>query len=166
MPREVPEGWRLGRLHQLSKLTAGGTPSRGRADYYGGDIPWLKSGEINQGRIWIFDRPLPYGWHNCFRNHNCWETVARHKEKNRGDHREEPSESRRRDGGNELAETQRVIRPCSLLPDVITALQKWFTGPPSFINASRKFLTFEGSLSVITGLILNVESRTYAPFTY
>lgn len=30
---------------------AGGTPNRGREDYYGGDIPWVSSGEVNNPEI-------------------------------------------------------------------------------------------------------------------
>ncbi|MER8026727.1 restriction endonuclease subunit S [Glutamicibacter protophormiae] len=30
---------------------AGGTPSRNRPDFYGGDIPWLKSGEVDDDEI-------------------------------------------------------------------------------------------------------------------
>jgi type I restriction enzyme, S subunit len=30
-----------------TKVSSGGTPSSGRADYYGGDIPWLRTQEVN-----------------------------------------------------------------------------------------------------------------------
>ena len=30
---------------------SGGTPSRKRADYFGGAIPWVKSGELRDGRV-------------------------------------------------------------------------------------------------------------------
>jgi len=30
---------------------SGGTPSRTRDDFYGGNIPWLKSGEVENDRI-------------------------------------------------------------------------------------------------------------------
>lgn len=30
---------------------AGGTPNRGRDDYFGGDIPWVSSGEVNNPEI-------------------------------------------------------------------------------------------------------------------
>lgn len=41
-------------LHSLSDLaetTSGGTPARSVSDYYGGRIPWVKSGELNDGLI-------------------------------------------------------------------------------------------------------------------
>jgi len=31
---------------------SGGTPSRSNSDYYGGDIPWVKSGELRESIIW------------------------------------------------------------------------------------------------------------------
>jgi type I restriction enzyme S subunit len=31
--------------------TSGGTPSRERQDFFGGDIPWVKSGELASGRV-------------------------------------------------------------------------------------------------------------------
>lgn len=38
-------------LHKLAQTTSGGTPSRGNKSYYGGGIPWLKSGELPDGEI-------------------------------------------------------------------------------------------------------------------
>lgn len=35
----------------VTKAFAGGTPSRARADFYGGEIPWLKSGEVDNDGI-------------------------------------------------------------------------------------------------------------------
>ena len=39
-------------ISQLAKTTSGGTPNRGNAEYYGGKIPWLKSGELNDSFIY------------------------------------------------------------------------------------------------------------------
>ena len=44
-------GWKRTALGELSKTTSGGTPSRKRKDYYDGTIPWVKSGELNDGYI-------------------------------------------------------------------------------------------------------------------
>jgi len=35
----------------VTRATSGGTPSRKRADFFDGDIPWLKSGEVEDDRI-------------------------------------------------------------------------------------------------------------------
>ena len=34
-----------------SKITSGGTPSTRKQEYYGGNIPWLRTQEINFNRI-------------------------------------------------------------------------------------------------------------------
>lgn len=38
-------------LSKIAETTSGGTPSRGNSEYYNGNIPWLKSGELNDGFI-------------------------------------------------------------------------------------------------------------------
>lgn len=42
---------RFVRLGDVCKTTSGGTPSRTRKDYYGGSIPWVKSGELCDGVV-------------------------------------------------------------------------------------------------------------------
>jgi type I restriction enzyme S subunit len=32
-------------------VVSGGTPNRSKAEFFGGNIPWIKSGELNQGQI-------------------------------------------------------------------------------------------------------------------
>jgi type I restriction enzyme S subunit len=48
---ELPKGWEWRRLGDICKTTSGGTPKRNVAGYYGGTIPWLKSGELDDGLI-------------------------------------------------------------------------------------------------------------------
>lgn len=38
-------------IKSIATTTSGGTPSRGNTEYYGGDIPWLKSGGLNDGLV-------------------------------------------------------------------------------------------------------------------
>lgn len=38
-------------LGDIAKTTSGGTPKRSVTEYYDGDIPWIKSGELNDGLI-------------------------------------------------------------------------------------------------------------------
>ena len=52
-------------LGDIAKISSGGTPSRATPEYWGGDIPWVKTGQIQNGRIthasieeWITDRGL------------------------------------------------------------------------------------------------------------
>lgn len=44
--------WNKVKIGEVFKTTSGGTPLKGNNKYYGGDIPWLKSGEISQGLIY------------------------------------------------------------------------------------------------------------------
>lgn len=48
---KLPLGWVESKLKDIFDTTSGGTPNRGVSAYYGGDIPWLKSGELNDGII-------------------------------------------------------------------------------------------------------------------
>ena len=51
MPFEVPEGWVWTTLSEVGTWQSGGTPSRSNKSYYGGNIPWLKTGDLNDGLI-------------------------------------------------------------------------------------------------------------------
>jgi len=46
LPFELPNGWEYVRLNDLGEWGAGATPNRGNSEFYGGDIPWFKSGEL------------------------------------------------------------------------------------------------------------------------
>ena len=50
-PFEVPEGWMWTTLGVIGTWQSGGTPSRSNKSYYGGNIPWLKTGDLNDGYI-------------------------------------------------------------------------------------------------------------------
>ncbi|MBM3146276.1 MAG: restriction endonuclease subunit S [Actinobacteria bacterium] len=43
------------RLGEVAKIVSGGTPSRANPAYWGGDIPWVKTANIRNGRIGIDD---------------------------------------------------------------------------------------------------------------
>ncbi|MDD5049855.1 MAG: restriction endonuclease subunit S [Methanoregulaceae archaeon] len=47
----VPEVWEIVRLGDFFKISSGGTPSRKESQYWNGDIPWIKTGEINYSII-------------------------------------------------------------------------------------------------------------------
>ena len=51
VPFEVPKGWVWTTLGYIGVWQAGGTPSRSNKSYYGGNIPWLKTGDLNDGLI-------------------------------------------------------------------------------------------------------------------
>ena len=48
---KLPQGWVECELKDIFNTSSGGTPKRGNSAYYGGIIPWLKSGELNNGII-------------------------------------------------------------------------------------------------------------------
>ena len=52
IPYDLPQGWQWVRLGDIGDWGAGSTPNRARADYYlNGTIPWLKTGDLNDGFI-------------------------------------------------------------------------------------------------------------------
>lgn len=51
VPFVVPEGWCWTRLGKIGKWQSGSTPSRSNKRFYGGDIPWLKTGDLNDGFV-------------------------------------------------------------------------------------------------------------------
>jgi type I restriction enzyme, S subunit len=44
---KVQNGFQVYRIKNLCKISSGGTPSRSRKQYYNGNIPWIKTGELN-----------------------------------------------------------------------------------------------------------------------
>ena len=53
IPFEIPESWEWVRLGEIGIWGSGATPSRSKLEYYqNGDIPWLKTGELNDSYIY------------------------------------------------------------------------------------------------------------------
>ncbi|AKH70228.1 type I restriction modification DNA specificity protein [Spongiibacter sp. IMCC21906] len=50
-PFEVPEGWCWERLGNVGLTQTGGTPKKADADHYGDFLPFIKPGDITDGRI-------------------------------------------------------------------------------------------------------------------
>ncbi len=48
---EVPEHWKITTIGEVCHVGTGGTPSRKNPEYFGGEIPWVKSTEIEYGII-------------------------------------------------------------------------------------------------------------------
>ncbi|HRE87190.1 MAG TPA: restriction endonuclease subunit S, partial [Accumulibacter sp.] len=43
--------WARSALGEICRTASGGTPSRKRSEYFGGSIPWVKSGELPDGVV-------------------------------------------------------------------------------------------------------------------
>jgi type I restriction enzyme S subunit len=50
---DLPPKWKIRMLGEkaIARTKSGGTPNRSILEYYGGDIPWVKSGELNDNYI-------------------------------------------------------------------------------------------------------------------
>lgn len=51
-PVKNEKNWPKYKIEELCDTNSGGTPNRSKKEYYNGDIPWIKSGELNQGYIY------------------------------------------------------------------------------------------------------------------
>lgn len=47
----VPEHWEMRQLQTVADLVSGGTPSKGRADYWNGLIPWASPKDMKRPRL-------------------------------------------------------------------------------------------------------------------
>ncbi|MBS1681335.1 MAG: restriction endonuclease subunit S [Bacteroidetes bacterium] len=47
----IPNHWQVKKLGEVCHTTSGGTPNRSNPKYYQGNIPWVKSGELDKGLI-------------------------------------------------------------------------------------------------------------------
>lgn len=47
----MPEGWERRPLGSCARFLSGGTPSKARAEFWEGDIPWVSSGELTTMRV-------------------------------------------------------------------------------------------------------------------
>ena len=52
LPFDIPDSWRWARLGNIGDWGAGATPARTNNQYYGGNIPWLKTGELNNDTVY------------------------------------------------------------------------------------------------------------------
>lgn len=53
--RHLQEHYPVLKIADIADTTSGGTPNRGMPEYYNGDIPWVKSGELKDGLITTCD---------------------------------------------------------------------------------------------------------------
>jgi type I restriction enzyme S subunit len=52
LKREIPEGWEVKKIKEISETGSGGTPLSTKREFYeNGNIPWINSGEVNSSFI-------------------------------------------------------------------------------------------------------------------
>ena len=49
--RQLPTGWAIAAIKDFAYTQTGGTPRRNRPDFYGGPVPWVKSGELGDSTV-------------------------------------------------------------------------------------------------------------------
>lgn len=52
MSNNLPKGWIETTLGEIAEWASGGTPKATESKYYGGDIPWLIIGDLNDGEVY------------------------------------------------------------------------------------------------------------------
>lgn len=50
-PFDIPESWCWMRVGSIGSWGSGATPSRSNQEFYNGDIPWLKTGDLTDGLV-------------------------------------------------------------------------------------------------------------------
>ncbi len=59
-PVPNPRGWRVARLGDCTTTASGGTPDRKNNEYFGGSIPWVKSGELDNDPVVATEETLTH----------------------------------------------------------------------------------------------------------
>jgi type I restriction enzyme, S subunit len=54
----IPDSWRWVEIQDIATTATGGTPNRRINEYFGGEIPWVKSGELGDGRVFESEESL------------------------------------------------------------------------------------------------------------
>ncbi len=47
----LPKGWQRSTLGEIARISSGGTPDRATPEYWGGEVPWVTTGEIQFNTI-------------------------------------------------------------------------------------------------------------------
>lgn len=61
----IPEDWEVRKIRDIAEIKSGGTPDRNEPSYWGGDIPWITTTEVNfepitNAREYISEQGLKY----------------------------------------------------------------------------------------------------------
>lgn len=58
LPFDIPDTWMWARLGCIGDWGAGATPARGNPEYYDGNIPWIKTGELNNSYVFSSEETI------------------------------------------------------------------------------------------------------------
>lgn len=58
IPFDIPENWVWTRLDTISSITSGGTPARTNPYFWGGNIPWVKIGDIKEKYVFSSEEKI------------------------------------------------------------------------------------------------------------
>jgi type I restriction enzyme S subunit len=58
MQKELPKGWVESQFKDVGEVVTGNTPSKSNSDYFGGDFPWIKPGDLKDRKITEFEESL------------------------------------------------------------------------------------------------------------
>lgn len=50
--KKIPNDWSIRRIGKMTKTLAGGTPSTNKTEFWGGEIKWMSSGELNLKKVY------------------------------------------------------------------------------------------------------------------
>jgi len=48
---DIPEHWEVKKIKRIHQTASGGTPNTTNPNYYGGNIPWIRTLDLNNGKI-------------------------------------------------------------------------------------------------------------------
>ena len=55
---EVPDGWERKKINGIARVETGGTPSTKNSSFWGGNILWMSSGEVNNKKIYDTEKKI------------------------------------------------------------------------------------------------------------
>ena len=58
IPFDIPDSWEWVRMGNIGFWAAGATPNRNISEYYGGTIPWLKTGDLTDSYIYTIPESI------------------------------------------------------------------------------------------------------------
>jgi type I restriction enzyme S subunit len=55
---KTPKTWQVVRIRDIAETSSGGTPSRSKKEYFDGEIPWVKSGELKDNTLYATEETI------------------------------------------------------------------------------------------------------------